>query len=168
MRKFITIALIAATAIPAAASAQSNRELNRDRRDIRQEQRQLNQARRSGDRSDIRDERRDVRGARQEYREDLRDRNRTYGRNDWQNYRSRNRALYARGNWRAPFRYHQFRTGYRIAPSYFGQRYWINDPWRYRLPAARANTRWVRHYNDVLLVDYRRGIVLDVIRGFYF
>ena len=29
-------------------------------------------------------------------------------------------------------------------------------------------TRWVRHYNDVLLVDYHRGYVVDVIRGFFY
>ena len=170
MRKLVTMLLLAATAIPAVASAQSG-ELRRDRRDIREESRELQQARRSGDRGDVRDERRDVRGARQEYREDLRDRgndrNRNWGRNDWQGYRNQNRNLYARGNWRAPFRYNQFRTGGRIAPNYFGRSYWINDPWRYRLPPARGYSRWVRHYNDVILVDYRRGIVLNVIRNFY-
>jgi Ni/Co efflux regulator RcnB len=55
----------------------------------------------------------------------------------------------------------------RIAPTYYGQRYWISDPWRYRLPAAGRYQRWIRHYNDVVLIDYRRGIVIDVIRGFY-
>jgi hypothetical protein len=52
MRKLITAALFAAvampaTAIPGAASAQSNRELRRDRQDIREEQRDLRQAYRS-------------------------------------------------------------------------------------------------------------------------
>ena len=168
MRKPIIAALIAATAvtgIAAPASAQSRGELRRDRADIREEQRELNRAYARGDRRDIRDERRDVREARQEYREDLRDRR--YGRNDWNDYRRTNRGLYARGNWNAPFRYNTFRAGVRIQPTFYGQRYWIADPWRYRLPAARAGARWVRHYDDVLLVDYRRGIVLDVIRNFY-
>ena len=108
-----------------------------------------------------------MRGARQEYREDLNDRNRRWGRDDWRGYRTTNRAIYARGNWRAPFRYNAFRVGLRIQPAYYGSRYWIADPWRYRLPAAGYNQRWVRHYDDVLLVDYRRGIVVDVIRGFF-
>ena len=43
----------------------------------------------------------------------------------------------------------------------------IADPWRYRLPPARGYQRWVRHYDDVLLVDVRRGVVIQVIRGFY-
>ena len=29
------------------------------------------------------------------------------------------------------------------------------------------NQRWVRNYDDLMLVDIRRGIVIDVIRGFY-
>ena len=167
MRKLIIGVLMAATAFPAVASAQTNQDVRRDRQDVRQQQHELDQARRYGDRHDVRREQRDVRDARQNYRHDVNDRNRAWGRDDWRSYRNTNRNLYARGNWRAPFRYQTFRAGARIAPSYIGQRYWIADPWRYRLPPARANTRWVRHYNDVLLVDYRRNIVLDVIRNFY-
>ncbi|QNQ09041.1 RcnB family protein [Sphingomonas alpina] len=167
MRKLIIAALIGATAFPAAASAQSQGEVRRDRQDLRQEQRELNRAYRNGDRRDIREQRRDVREARQELREDVRDRNRAWGRNDWRGYRDHNRGIYARGNWNAPFRYTAFRPGIRIAPSYFGSRYYIADPWRYRLPNVGRNQRWVRHYNDVILVDTRRGIVVDVIRNFY-
>ena len=175
MRKLITTALMAAVAIPSiampvAANAQSYREVQDSRRDLREERRELRQAQRYGDRRDIREERRDVRDARRELREDRRDfrQAQRWGRNDWRDWRGRNRALYARGNWRAPFRYNQWRPGVRIAPTYFGQRYWINDPYRYRLPAPGFNQRWIRHYDDVVLVDYRRGVVVDVIRGFYF
>lgn len=170
MRKLITGLLIAATALPMAATpaaAQSNRELRQDRRDIREEQRELRDAQRWGTRRDVREERRDVREARREYRDDLRDRNRRWGNDDWRRYRDGNRALYARGNWRAPFRYQRFRPGVRIRPAYYGQRYVIADPWRYRLPAAAGYQRWVRHYDDLLLVDVRRGSVLRVIPGFY-
>jgi Ni/Co efflux regulator RcnB len=165
MRKLITAALMIASAIPAVATAQSRGELRRDRQDIREEQRELREARRYGDRGDIREERRDVRGARQEYREDLRDR---YGRDDWRRYRQSNRALYSRGSWNAPFRYNSFRPGVRIGAPYYSQRYWINDPYRYHLPRPLGYQRWVRHYNDVLLIDTRRGYVVDVLRGFYF
>ena len=167
MRKLIIVALMAATAVPSGAMAQSNGELRRDRQDIRQEQRELDRARRSGDRRDIREERRDVRDARQEYREDRQDRNRNWGRNDWRGYREQNRGIYARGNWRAPWRYQTFRPGALIGAGYYGQRYWIADPWRYRLPQAGRNQRWVRNYDDVLLIDTRRGVVIDVIRSFY-
>ncbi|OYY79527.1 MAG: hypothetical protein B7Y43_00055 [Sphingomonas sp. 28-62-20] len=168
MRKLIIIGLMAATMLPVTAQAQSQREVRRDRQELRQERHELNRAYRRGDPRDIREERRDVREARQELREDRYDRNRRWGRNDWRGYRNSNRALYARGSWRAPFRYTSFRTGVRIAPAYWGPRYVIADPWRYRLPPARAWQRWVRHYDDVLLVDTRRGTVVDVYRGFFF
>lgn len=168
MRKLIIMGLMAATMLPAAASAQSQREVRESRQDLREEQRELNRAYRYGDRGDIRREQRDVREARQELREDRFDRNRAWGRNDWRGYRNNNRALYGRGNWNAPFRYNNFRAGVRIAPAFYGSRYFIADPWRYRLPPARGYSRWVRHYNDVLLVDTRRGIVLDVNRGFFY
>lgn len=167
MRKLITAAIIAAVAVPGVASAQSNRELRRDRQDIRQERRELNRAYRSGDPRQIRDQREDLREARREYREDYNDRTRRWGRDDWRGYRSANRNFYRGGAWNAPFRYNAFSVGGRIAPTYYGQRYWISDPWRYRLPAAGRYQRWIRHYNDVMLIDYRRGVVIDVIRGFY-
>jgi len=152
MRKLILTALMAATAMPVAAQAQDRGEVRHDRREIRE------------DRRDLQRDRRDLRQDRREYRED---RDRRWGDNDWRDWRNRNRDIYARGNWRAPFRYYAFRPGVRIAPSYWGSAYWINDTWRYRLPPAGWGQRWVRHYNDVLLIDTRRGIVLRVIHNFY-
>jgi Ni/Co efflux regulator RcnB len=167
MRKLIMLALMAATVMPVAApaAAQSRGEIRRDRQELREERQELRDARRYGDRRDIREERRDVRDARRELREDLRDRH--WGRNDWRDYRRGNGDIYRRGHWRAPFAYRVFRPGLHIAPSYYGSRYYIADPWRYRLPLARPGLRWIRHYDDALLVDVRRGIVIDVIRNFY-
>lgn len=168
MRKLIIGTLMAATILPSAALAQSQGELRRDRQDIREEQRELNRSIRRGDHPrEIREQAQDVRQARREYREDLRDRDRNWGRGDWRNYRAANRGIYARGNWRAPWRYRAFNAGVRIRPAYYSQRYWIADPWRYRLPRPGINQRWVRNYDDLMLVDVRRGIVIDVIRGFY-
>lgn len=167
MRKMILLTLLAAVATPVAAQAQSQAEVRRSQRDVREERRELDRAYRSGDPRRIRDERGDLREARQELREDIRDRDRAWGRDDWRYYRDRNAALYARGTWRAPFRYTAFRTGVRIAPAYYGPRYYIVDPWRYHLPRVRGYQRWVRHYDDVLLVDTRRGVVIDVYRGFW-
>jgi Ni/Co efflux regulator RcnB len=50
---------------------------------------------------------------------------------------------------------------------FFGNRYWINDPWRYRLPEVYGPYRWVRYYDDVLLVDEYSGEVVDVIHNFF-
>jgi Ni/Co efflux regulator RcnB len=167
MRKILLTALIATTAFPAVASAQSAGEIRRDRRDVQEQRRDLRDAQNRGDRHDARDARGDLRDARRELREDQNDRNRRWGDNDWRGWRNSNRGLYARGNWRAPFRYTAFRPGVRIAPTYWGSSYWINDPWRYRLPAAGYGQRWVRHYDDVILVDTRRGVVLRVFNHFY-
>lgn len=173
MRKLILTAVMAATMLPVAtaASAQSAGELQRDRRDIREERRDVRDAERRGDPRDVREQRRDVRDARQEYREDRRDRvddrDRAWARNDWSGWRDRNPGFYQRGGWRAPFRYTPFRPGLRIGAPYYGPRYVIADPWRYHLPRAGWGQRWVRHYDDVILVDTRRGVVIDVIRGFY-
>lgn len=155
MRKFIMIALLAATAAPSVAMAQSAGEIRRDNRDVREERRDLRQAQRYGDRRDVRDARKDLRDARQERRE------------DWQDYRKSHRDVYRGGNWRAPFRYNAWNTGQRLKPAYYSSRYYISDPYRYRLPAARGDMRWVRHYNDVLLVNVRSGAVVQVHRGFF-
>ena len=76
--------------------------------------------------------------------------------------------MFRGGQWRAPFRYNSFTAGVRIAPNYYGQSYWVRDPWRYHLRPVYGAQRWVRHYNDLLLVDTSRGVVIDVIRGFYY
>lgn len=168
MRKLIILGLMAATVLPAAApaNAQSRAEIRRDRQELREERRELRQAQRFGDRRDVREERRDVRDARRELREDIRDR-REWRRDDWRGYRDHNRALYARGHWRSPYRYTTFRPGLSISAGYYAPRYVIADPYRYRLPPTRSYQRWVRHYDDLLLVDVRRGRVVDVVRNFY-
>ena len=105
--KFLTAGLIAAMMIPAAAQAQTG-ELRRDRQDIRQDQRDLRNAQRYGDHRDVRDARKDVRDSKREYREDVR---------DW-----RRDARYQ--NYRAPFRYQQFRVGSTLREySLSGRRY---------------------------------------------
>ncbi|NML07220.1 RcnB family protein [Sphingomonas sp. G-3-2-10] len=160
MKKFITAALLAAVAMPVAipaAQAQS-REQRRDYRDDRRDYRQDR-------RDDRRDYRNDRRNDRRDYRDDRRDRR--WGDDDWRGWRNSNRGLYSRGNWRAPFRYNSFRPGVSIGVSFYGPRYRISDPWRYRLPQPGYNQAWVRHYDDLLLVDTRRGRVIRVIRGFY-
>ena len=155
MRKLIILGLLAATVAPSVASAQSYGEARRSERNLREEQRDLRQAQLHGDRRDVRDARRDVRDARQEARE------------DWRDYRQSHRDVYRGGNWRAPFRYSQWNVGAQLRPAYYGSRYYINDPYRYRLPAAGQNLRWVRHYNDVLLVNVRTGLVMQVHRCFF-
>lgn len=166
MRNLIILGLMAAAVLPSAASAQSRGEVRHDRRELREEKQELRHARRYGDRRDVREERRDVREAREELGEDLRD-YRRWNRNNWRDWRTSNRGTFSRGYWRSPYRYQRFQPGWRISSGYYGGHHMIQDPWRYRLPPVRGAYRWVRHYDDVLLVDMRRGMVVDVMRGFF-
>ena len=155
MRKIIILGLLAATVVPSVASAQSYGEARRSEQRLREDQRDLRAAQRYGDRRDVREARRDVRDSRQEARE------------DWQDYRRSHRDVYRAGNWNAPFRYSRWNAGAQLRPAYYSSRYYIADPYRYRLPRPAANQRWVRHYNDVLLVNVRTGRVMTVHRGFF-
>lgn len=88
-------------------------------------------------------------------------------REDWQDYRRSHRDVYRAGNWNAPFRYSRWNAGAQLRPAYYSSRYYIADPYRYRLPRPAVNQRWVRHYNDVMLVNVRTGRVMTVHRGFF-
>lgn len=174
MRKLILSAAMAATALtgitlPVSASAQNRhdnnwREERRDdrgdvrdaRRDMREERRELRDAYREGDRREIREERRDLNRAENRYSRELRD------------YRRDNPRIYSRGNWRGPDRYQRWERGARVNRAYYAPRYYVNDPWRYRLPAAPGYARWVRNYDDVLLIDLRSGRVINAYYSFFF
>ena len=89
---------------------------------------------------------------------------------DWQSYRYQNRGIFSPGIYYSPYRgygYSRFGIGYRINSGFYSSSYWISDPWRYRLPQAYPGTRWVRYYDDVLLVDTFSGEVIDVIYNFF-
>jgi hypothetical protein len=90
---------------------------------------------------------------------------------DWRGYRDAHRDTYRAGRYRVPYGYHggyrRWGIGVRIDPIFFGQSYWISDPWYYRLPPAYGNYRWVRYYNDALLVDIYSGMVVDEIPDFF-
>jgi hypothetical protein len=148
--KFLTAGLIAAMMVPAAAQAQT-REIREDRRELREEQRDLRQAQRYGDRGDVRDARRDVRDARQDLRESQR---------DW-----RRDTRYQ--NYRAPFRYQQFRVGATLRPNYYAPSYRPTWDSRWGVPRAGRNLTYVRHYNDLLLVNERNGKVIRVYRNHF-
>jgi hypothetical protein len=78
---------------------------------------------------------------------------------DWQRYRYTNRSIFRPGPYYSPYRNHgysRFSIGITLGRDYYSNRYWINDPWQYRLPQPYPGTRWVRYYNDVLLVPRLR------------
>jgi hypothetical protein len=122
----------------------------------------------SGDR---RDWRQDRRSDRRDWRRDWsRDSWRSDRRYDWQSYRYRNSNIFRVSRYYSPYRNHRysrFSIGIFLNSLFYDRRYWIGDPWQYRLPAAPYGTQWVRYYDDVLLVDVYTGEVIDVIYDFF-
>jgi hypothetical protein len=89
---------------------------------------------------------------------------------DWRGHRNQNRSYYSPGRYYSPYRGHNYNRlsiGFYLGSGYYGSRYWINDPWQYRLPTAYGPYRWVRYYDDVILIDIRNGRVVDVIHDFF-
>lgn len=88
---------------------------------------------------------------------------------DWRSYRTRYGSLYRLGRYYDPYGwgYRRYSTGFNLWPSYYGSGFWLNDPWQYRLPPAYGPYRWVRYYDDALLVDIYTGRVVDVIHGVF-
>ena len=88
---------------------------------------------------------------------------------DWRSHRSRYYWLFNLAFYRDPFGwgYQPYSIGWRMWPSYYSQSYWLNDPWRYRLPYAPPGYRWIRYYDDAILVDTWDGQVVDVIYDFF-
>ena len=88
---------------------------------------------------------------------------------DWRRHRDRHRSLFRFGFYYDPFgwSYRPYSVGWRLWPSYYRSSYWLHDAWTYRLPYAPPGYRWIRYYDDVLLVDTWDGRVVDVIRNFF-
>lgn len=89
---------------------------------------------------------------------------------NWFGHRQANRFLFAPGPYFAPFAGHFYRPvgiGFFLDPLFFQPRFFLNDPWAFRLPPPGARFRWVRYYDDVLLVDVFTGEVVDVIQNFF-
>lgn len=89
---------------------------------------------------------------------------------DWRSYRDRHRSTYRIGRYYSPYQgysYRRLNVGFYLGASFYGNRYWIDNPWSYRLPAVYGPYRWVRYYDDVMLVNIYTGEVVDVIYDFF-
>jgi hypothetical protein len=88
---------------------------------------------------------------------------------DWRNYRNSHRSLFRLGRYYDPYgwNYRRFSIGFNLGSSYYGSNYWLDDPWMYRLPPAYGPYRWVRYYDDALLVNIYTGQVVDVLYNFF-
>ncbi len=95
---------------------------------------------------------------------------RSDNRYNWHSYRNHNRDIFRHGSYYSPYRnyrYSRLSIGFFLDSLFYSNRYWINDPWQYRLPDAYGPYRWVRYYDDALLVDIYSGEVVDVINNFF-
>ena len=88
---------------------------------------------------------------------------------DWNGYRTAHRGAYRLPLYDAPGRdrYRRFAIGTGLDASLWNHAYWIADPYAYRLPQAGGPYRWVRYYDDALLVDQRGGRVVDAVYGIF-
>ncbi len=89
---------------------------------------------------------------------------------DWWSHRQRYSDVFRLGRYHSPYRdwrYRRLNIGFSLWPLFYSERYWIHDPWTYRLPDVWGPYRWVRYYDDALLVDVRSGEVVDVINNFF-
>ena len=88
---------------------------------------------------------------------------------NWRDHRRRHRSLFRLGFYFDPFgwSYRRHHIGWRLWPSYYERSHWLNDPYMYRLPYAPYPYKWVRYWDDALLVDTWSGEVVDVVHDFF-
>ena len=89
---------------------------------------------------------------------------------NWYSYRNHNRNHYRLGRYHSPYNnwsYRRLSVGFFLDDLFYSNRYWIDDPYSYRLPDAYGPYRWVRYYDDALLVNIYTGEVVDVINGLF-
>jgi Ni/Co efflux regulator RcnB len=89
---------------------------------------------------------------------------------DWRGWRDSHRDFFRGPRYYSPipnYRYSRLNIGLYLGAPFFAQQYWISDPWAYRLPPAEPPYRWVRYYDDVVLIDTYTGQVVDVIYDFF-
>lgn len=82
-------------------------------------------------------------------------------------HHSRDRHHYDRHHDRHHSR-HRVYVGYRLPSVYYGPRYVVTNYRHFGLRAPGRHLRWIRYGNDLLLVDVRRGIVVQVLPGRYY
>ncbi len=86
---------------------------------------------------------------------------------DWNRRREYDRSAFHLPRYYAPsgwnYGYRRFNIGFTLSAGLFRNNYWISDSYYYGLPEAYGSYRWVRYYNDALLVDIYSGQVVDTV-----
>lgn len=148
-KNMLTAGIIAALLVPAVASAQPQPHTNAYNRDHAVS---VNKGQR-----DHRDQRND-RGYQSQQRDTRHD-----SRNNQRDWRQDQRY----NNFRAPFAYQRFQNGSTLRRNYYTNNYRQNWDSRWGVPRASKNQVYVRHYNDLLLVNERNGKVVRVYRDMF-
>ncbi|MFM6950105.1 MAG: RcnB family protein [Novosphingobium sp.] len=148
---------------------QDDRQWRERDREVRRDEYRREEYRRDDDhRWDNRNDRQRYTASRDYRRWDNRWRdNRRY---DWYSYRRTSPSTFRGGLYYAPYRNYSYRRlniGFFLDSLFYSNRYWITDPWQYRLPDVYGPYRWVRYYDDALLVNTYTGEVADVIYAFF-
>ena len=89
---------------------------------------------------------------------------------NWSGWRNDHRDVFRMGRYNPPYRdwnYRRLSIGFYLDSGFYGSNYLIDDPYDYRLPPAYGPYRWVRYYDDALLVNIYDGEVADVIYDFF-
>jgi Ni/Co efflux regulator RcnB len=150
-------ALAATVVVPTIASAQTAGEVRRSQREVVRDQREVNRDLARGDYREAREDARETRRDRREARE------------DWQDYRRSHRNVFNRPAYVGPrgYRYRQVTVGTTLNRAFWAPRYRIGKYSTYRLPNPGRGRMYVRHGNDVLLINARTGRVMRVYNRFF-
>jgi Ni/Co efflux regulator RcnB len=157
MSKLLVAALAATFLVPAAAGAQSAREVRHDQREInRDKAKEAKQVAHGQYRRAAR--------TRRETREDRNERNQ-----DWRAYRRTHRNVFTRPAfvWPHGYSYRRLGVGATLDRLFWGPRYQLNYG-TYRLPYPGRNREWVRYGNDAVLINVRTGRVITVYTDFFY
>jgi len=154
----LLVALAAAALAPSIAGAQTAGEVRRSQREVTRDQREVNRDLARGDFQEAREDARETRRDRREVRE------------DWRDYRRSHRSVYQRPAYVAPrgYRYRQVAVGTTLNRAFWGSRYRIGNYNTYRLTYPGRDRMYVRHGNDVLLIDAHNGRVIRVYNRFFY
>jgi hypothetical protein len=85
---------------------------------------------------------------------------------DWVGWRGAHRDVFHPGYYYPPYggyAYSRIGIGYMLDEAFLDERYWIEDPGTYHLPPVWGTYRWVRYYNDCLLIDIDTGQTVEVL-----
>ena len=89
---------------------------------------------------------------------------------DWAGWRASHRETYRLGYYYPPlgdYAYAPVGNDTPLDAAFMAEQFWIADPSIYHLPPVWGPYRWVRYYNDALLVDIDTGQIIDVVRAIF-